>query len=435
MRLQRTISRPAEIEGIGLFSGERTRLRISPAPVDAGVTFTRLDLPGRPRIPVNANTATIRPRRTAIQKDGAEVETVEHLLAAMGGLSIDNLEVEVNGAEIPGGDGSSAPFVDALTSAGIVEQDKPKPVYQLREAIHVRDGEQSIVAMPSSEGLTVSYTLNHENLPFHAQHYTLSVNPESFAQEIAPARTWCLSSEVDELLRQGFGKGCTTQNTLVVNPHGDVRENTLRFPDELVRHKILDIVGDLYLAGSHLRAHIVAVRSGHSVNHRLVQEIHRQMQGLSPLPKKPAGTMLDVREILKILPHRFPFLLIDKVLELDSYRRAVGIKNVTYNEPFFQGHFPQQPIMPGVLQIEAMAQLAGALLMRKAENQNKLAVLLSIDACKLRKTVVPGDQLRIEAEALKIKARTAHVYTKCTVDGQMVSEAQMKFMIVESDDE
>ncbi|MBI2922473.1 MAG: UDP-3-O-[3-hydroxymyristoyl] N-acetylglucosamine deacetylase [Planctomycetes bacterium] len=433
MRFQRTISRPAEIEGIGLFSGLRSRVRVLPAPVDAGVVFTRTDMPGKPRIPVNALTAAIRPRRTAIAKDGAEVETVEHLLAAIGGLALDNLEVEINGTEVPGGDGSSAPFVDALQSAGIVDQDKPKGYYAIKDAIHVHEGEQSIIALPGGDGLTVSYTLNHENLPFHPQHYTVSVTPEIFAREIAPARTWCLSNEVEELLRQGFGKGCNTQNTLIVDGRG-VRENTLRFPDELVRHKILDIVGDLYLAGSYLQAHIVAVRSGHSINHRLVQEIRRQMEGLAPAPRKASGTMLDVREILKILPHRYPFLLIDKVIELDSYKRAVGIKNVTINEPYFQGHFPQQPIMPGVLQIEAMAQLAGALLTRKAEYTNKLAVLLSIDACKLRKTVVPGDQLRIEAEALKIKARTAHVYTKCTVDGNLVSEAQLKFMILESGD-
>ncbi len=433
MRLQRTIGRPAELEGIGLFSGLRTRVRMLPAPVDTGVSFTRVDLPGRPRIPANASTAAIKPRRTSVAIDGAEVETVEHLLAAAGGLSIDNLEVEINGVEVPGGDGSSSPFVDALTSAGIVDQDKPKGYYALKEPITVREGEQSIIALPSAEGLTVSYTLNHENLPFHAQHYTVAVTPETFAREIAPARTWCLSTEVEELLKQGFGKGCTTQNTLILDARG-VRDNTLRFPDEMVRHKILDIVGDLYLAGSYLKAHVIAVRSGHAINHKLVQEIKRQMEGLAPLPKKGSGTMLDVREILKILPHRYPFLLIDKVIELDSYKRAVGIKNVTFNEPFFQGHFPGQPIMPGVLQIEAMAQLAGALLMRKAENQQKLAVLLSIDQCKLRKTVVPGDQLRIEAEALKIKSRTAHVYTKCSVDGQMVSEAQMKFMIVENEE-
>jgi UDP-3-O-[3-hydroxymyristoyl] N-acetylglucosamine deacetylase/3-hydroxyacyl-[acyl-carrier-protein] dehydratase len=434
MRFQRTISRPAEIEGIGLFSGARARVRILPAPVESGVTFIRTDLPGKPRVPVNSATAAIRPRRTAVAKDGIEVETVEHLLAAVGGLSLDNLEVEINGAEVPGADGSSAPFVDVLTTAGIVDQDRPKGYYALKEPIHVRDGEQSIVALPSNEGLTVSYSLNYENLPFHPQHFTVNVSPETFSREIAPARTWCLSSEVDELLKQGFGKGCTTQNTLIVDGRG-VRDNSLRFPDELVRHKILDIVGDLYLAGSHLRAHVVAVRSGHAVNHRLVQEIRRQMEGLAPTPKRPSGTYLDVREILKILPHRFPFLLIDKVIELDSYKRAVGIKNVTFNEPYFQGHFPAQPIMPGVLQIEAMAQLSGALLMRKHENQNKVAVLLSIDSCKLRKTVVPGDQLRIEAEALKIKARTAHVYAKCVVEGQLVSEAQMKFMILDNQED
>ncbi len=429
---QRTLAKPVEFEGVGLFGGRPAKIRVSPAPPNSGVAFVRVDLPGRPRLPVTPDTVASKFRRSAVSGENAEVETIEHLMSAVGGLELDNLEIEIDAPEVPNADGSSAPFVELFRRAGIVEQAEPRKVHVVREPISVSDNDASIVALPGENGLSVSYTLSYPGTPLGQQHFTLDVTDESYARLIAPARTFCLQSEAEALIQQGLGKGATYQNTVVLGPEGPV-ENSLRFPDEPVRHKILDLLGDLATLGAGLRAHVVAVKSGHATNMKLVKKIAAAFEeGGEQAPRRAAATLLDVREIAKILPHRYPFLLIDKVIELEGYRRAVGIKNVTFNEPFFQGHFPDQPIMPGVLQIEAMAQLAGALLMRKSENQAKVAVLLSLDGVKLRKSVVPGDQLRIEVETLKVKARTGEVYARATVDGQLVAEANMKFMLMDN---
>ena len=427
---QRTIAKPAEYEGVGLFGGQRGKVRLMPAAANSGVTFVRTDLPGRPRIPVGPDTVASKFRRSAVSVENAEVETIEHLMSACGGLEVDNLDVEVDAAELPNGDGSSLPWVELLRGAGLVDLPDPRRIHVVREPIAVSDSEASIVALPGDTGLTVSYTLNYPNTPIGQQHFTCEMTDESYAKQISPARTFCLQSEAEALIQQGLGKGGTYQTTVVWGPKGPI-DNTLRFADEPVRHKILDLMGDLATLGAGLKAHVVAIKSGHTTNMKLVKKIASSFSEAGQVQAKPGGTLLDVREIAKILPHRYPMLLIDKVIELDGYRRAVGIKNVSFNEPFFQGHFPGQPIMPGVLQIEAMAQLAGVLLMRKSENQAKVAVLLSLDGVKLRKSVIPGDQLRIEVETIKIKARTGEVLARATVDGQLVAEANMKFMLMD----
>jgi len=428
---QRTIQNPAEFEGVGLFGGQRGKLKISPAPANAGVAFVRVDLAGRPRLPVTPDTVGSKFRRSAVTGENAEVETIEHLMSAIGGLELDNLEIEVDAPEVPNADGSSQPFVDLLRRAGIVELPEPKKAHVVREPISVTDNDASIVALPGENGLTVSYTLNYPGTPLGQQHFTLEMNDDTYSRLISPARTFCLESEAQAMVQQGLGKGGNYQNTIVLGPNGPI-QNTLRFPDEPVRHKILDLMGDLATLGASLRAHVVAFKSGHSTNLKLVKKIAAAFEeGGEQAPRRVGSTLLDVREIAKILPHRYPFLLIDKVVELDGYRRAVGIKNVTFNEPFFQGHFPGQPVMPGVLQLEAMAQLAGVLLMRKSDNQAKVAFLLALDGVKLRKSVVPGDQLRVEVEAIKVKARTGEVYARATVDGQLVAEANMKFMLMD----
>lgn len=429
-RLQRTIRRPAAFEGTGLFTGQTSRLRFLPAMPNTGVVFVRTDLPSRPRIPARIEFATVKFRRTTLSKGGADIDTVEHVLSAVAGLALDNLEIEIDSSEVPCGDGSALPFLSVLRDGEIVEQEVPKISLTLPHTVSLVAGDSTLVAIPATEGLTLTYTLEYPP-PIGQEYRSLRINEASFAKEIAPARTFCMKEEIDQFVKQGLGKGASYKNTLIVD-RGGVVENTLRFPDEFVRHKMLDLLGDLYLLNAYVKAHVIALRSGHSTNLQLVQAIAKAIEE----PRKASaagGTVLDMREIAKILPHRFPFLLIDKVVEMDSYKRAVGIKNVTYNEPFFQGHFPDQPIMPGVLQLEAMAQLAGVLLMRKAENQGKLAVLLSLDKVKLRKTVVPGDQLRITAEALRVKNRTGMVYGSATVDGKLVAEAYMKFMLIDND--
>jgi UDP-3-O-[3-hydroxymyristoyl] N-acetylglucosamine deacetylase/3-hydroxyacyl-[acyl-carrier-protein] dehydratase len=427
---QRSIRKEARTEGPGLFSGIPCSVVLKPAPAGTGIVFVRADLPPHPRIPVTPDTISSKLRRSSVSVDGVEVETTEHLLSALAGLGVDNLEIELGAAELPNLDGSSRPWVDLLRSAGIEDLAEARKIFVVREPISITDSDASIVALPGGDGLSVSYTLDYPNTPIGRQHFSLEVSDDVYADQIAPARTFCLQSEAEALLQQGLGKGGSTETTVIWGKDGPI-DHPLRFPDEPVRHKILDLIGDLATLGAGLKAHVVALKSGHTTNLKLVKKIAASFSDAGQIAAKPQTSLLDVREITKILPHRFPFLLVDRVVELDGYRRAVGIKNVTMNEPYFQGHFPEQPIMPGVLQIEAMAQLAGVLLMRKSDNQARVAVLLSLDGVKLRKNVVPGDQLRLEVETLKIKSRTGEVYARATVDGQLVAEANMKFMLLD----
>ncbi len=431
MNYQKTIKKSVEFEGVGIHTGEKVLVRFKPAEPDTGVNFVRLDLPGKPSIPANANSIAYRMRRTSLKREGAEVHTVEHLMAALNGMGIDNLVIEINGPEVPGGDGSSLTFVQLLKEAGIVTQKLPKKIFEIKSPIAVSEEDVTLVALPCDDGLTISYTLDYNIPSVGSQYFSIRVNEDSFERELAPARTFCLNSEVEELQKQGLGKGASYENTLVISDKGVVN-NDLRFPDEFVRHKILDLLGDLYLVNATLKAHVVANKSGHPTNMKLVKKILEEMHRREAEQSSRNETSLGIREIQKILPHRYPFLLIDRVIELDGYKRAVGIKNVTYNEAFFQGHFPGQPIMPGVLIFEALTQLAGVLLLRKMENVGKTAVLLSIDKARIRKTVVPGDQLILEAVAGKVKSRTGQVNARAKVDGKVVAEAQIRCMLVDT---
>lgn len=434
-RMQRTLKTPVEYRGIGLHSGKEIRVLVRPAEAGTGVSFVRTDLDDHPVVRAHGANMKARQRRTCIQDGRAEVYTCEHLLAAMFALGIDNALVEIDGEEVPGLDGSSLEFYRALQGSGLVETRAPRPVYSVKQPIYVRDGAASIVALPGSGKLTIEYHLDYASkngqVPGAKQIVAFELTPDNFERDIAPARTFVFAHEVEALRAAGLGKGATPQNTLVVGPDGP-QANTLRWDDELARHKILDLIGDLANAGVDLDAHIIATRSGHGLNMALVQRILEEREREQEQGETPGETGLDIRQILNLLPHRFPFLLIDRVIELDGFQRAVAIKNVTINEPFFQGHWPEQPIMPGVLQLEAMAQLAGVLLLRKLENTGKLAVLWSIDKVKLRGAVVPGDQLRIEVETIRAKPQVGHVRARCKVAGRLVAEAELKFTLVDA---
>lgn len=426
---QRTIRNPVELEGKGLFSGIPVRLRLRPAPADSGIAFVRTDLPNAPRIPVHPESVTDKLRSVGlVNEEGVEVDTIEHLMSAIGGLGIDNIEIDLSAQEVPNPDGCSDAFAEMIENASIVELPESRRIFTIREPISVTEKDSSVVALPGGSALTVSYSLSYPGTPLGRQHLSVEFSDSVYRKEVSRARTFCLESEAKELLDQGLGGGGSTETAVVFGPDGPI-DTELRWPDEPVRHKILDLVGDLATLGGAIQGHVVATKSGHSLNIRLVRKIAETLRKEESGRKKE--TLLDLREITKILPHRYPFLLIDKVIEMEGYRRAVGIKNVTFNEPYFQGHFPGEPIMPGVLQIEAMAQLAGVLLMRKADNQSKIAVLLSLDGVKLRKSVVPGDQLRIEVKTIKLKSRTGEVHARATVEGATAAEATMKFMIMD----
>ena len=428
VRAQRTLRTAVEFSGQGLHSGEVVNVRVLPAPQDTGVEFVRTDIADSMPIPAHIRFHSNKDRRTHLERGGAGVDTVEHLLAVCGGLQVDNLRVEMSGSEMPGMDGSGQTLVDLFHQAGVTEQRAKARVFRVDEPIYVRDETATLVALPAdSPRLTLQYIASFSDPEVVGGSFQVEVDPESFAREIAPARTFCLASEVEHLQAAGLGKGATRENTVVL---GDP-QTVLRMPDEPVRHKLLDLLGDLQLLGADLHAHIIATRSGHRTNAQLVRRLADVMEARETGGLIRRDTGLDVREVMRMLPHRYPFLLIDRVVEIDGYQRAVGIKNVSINEPFFEGHFPEKPLMPGVLQLEAMAQLSGVLLLRKLEHTGKLAVLWSIDKVKLRAPVEPGDQLRIEVETTRMKGELAQVRGKGTVAGRTVCEAILTFTMVE----
>jgi UDP-3-O-[3-hydroxymyristoyl] N-acetylglucosamine deacetylase/3-hydroxyacyl-[acyl-carrier-protein] dehydratase len=437
---QRTIQRSTTVEGLGLFMSERAVVRFKPAPPNHGIVFVRTDITdgGEPvRIPALVSNVTKRARRTALRKGAASVETTEHCMSAVAGLGIDNLIIEITGPELPGLDGSSQQYVNALNDAGIVEQDAPRRTLVITEPITVTDGDMMLAALPPDKPrMQVIYDLDYgPKAAIPKQLYAFNSDNGDYVQNIAPARTFVLEAEAAALKQAGMGTHLTADDVLVIGPSGPLGRNGYRFDDEPVRHKILDVIGDLALVGCPIHGRIVAYKSGHSLNHQLARRLVKMMQAQRRGTMLAGEGLLDIRRIHRILPHRYPMLLIDRVLEVDGDRRAVGVKNVTINELFFQGHYPGTPIMPGVLIVEAMAQLSGVLLSQKLEHTGKLAVLLSMDKVKLRRPVTPGDQLVIEAETVRVKSRTGHTRCRAFVGQHLAAEAQIKFMLVDAEQE
>ncbi len=434
-RMQHTIANSTIVRGKGLLLGIDGELEFCPAPTGTGIVFERIDLNPPIAIPALITHAVSRPRRTTLRVGDATIDTVEHCLSAIVGLGIDNLRIRLRGPEIPCGDGSALPFFEPIKAAGRIAQDVQRHVHRITEAIVIEEEDALIAALPSDEdGFRVTYELDYSSVSSHIgrQNRNFDFARDDYATEIAPARTFSLRSEAEALWAAGMCRHLTPRDALVVGDDGPI-ENSFRFPDECVRHKLLDVIGDLALAGVALQGKIVAQRSGHELNRRLARRLFEQAQAASRSRIAGAGRVLDARAIARIMPHRYPMLLVDRVVEIDGNRRAVGIKNVTLNEPFFPGHYPGTPIMPGVLIVECMAQLGGLLLSQTLEHTGKIAVLLSLDKVKLRKAVTPGDQLVLEAETLRASARTAAVQCRAWVQGKLAAEAQIRFMMVDAE--
>jgi UDP-3-O-[3-hydroxymyristoyl] N-acetylglucosamine deacetylase/3-hydroxyacyl-[acyl-carrier-protein] dehydratase len=410
------IRRPATVEGVGLHFGAACRLEFRPVRPGTGIVFRRLDLPGAPVVPARIDEAVATDRRTQIGEGDVACQTVEHVLAAVAGSGIDDVEVAMTAAEPPIGDGSAAPFVDALMAAERVPSGRPATVVRLLAPVEVTDGASFYRAEPA-EALTVDVSIAFAHPLVGAQRLAVTPTAERFRTEIAAARTFGFVHEVEALRAQGLIRGASTANAIVLDASGVV-DGTLRTPDEFVRHKVLDLIGDLALAGGRVLAHIRADRPSHRGTQALVRALVRQSRLESPV--------ISIDEILQVLPHRYPFLLVDRILELEDGKRAVGLKNVTINEPFFQGHFPGHPIMPGVLIIESMAQVGGMLLMRTVPDPaTKVVYFMSLDNVKFRRPVKPGDQLRIEVEVLRLRGTICSIKGVARVEGDVVCEAEM----------
>jgi UDP-3-O-[3-hydroxymyristoyl] N-acetylglucosamine deacetylase/3-hydroxyacyl-[acyl-carrier-protein] dehydratase len=420
---RRTLAAEAAIQGTGLHSGRKASARCLAAEPGQGIVFRRVDLPGSPVIPARLSQVRSTERRTALGEGDRTVETVEHLLAAAAALQIDDLTVELDGPEPPIGDGSFAPYLDALRAAGTAEQPGEPVVYRVTAPFYLSEGESSYVVAPAAS-LRLTTTIEWAHPLIGRQAGSFDITPDGFARELAPARTFGFLREAEALRGRGLALGADLDSTLVLTEDGLVG-GELRWPDEFVRHKAGDIVGDLALVGGRIQAHIVATRPSHQGNIALARWLQRTGQ-------RDGGTVMDIGRILDVIPHRYPMLLVDRIIEVEGTRRIVGIKNVTINEPFFQGHFPGHPIMPGVLIIEAMAQVGGMLLLGTIEDPDqKVVYFMSLDNVKFRRPVLPGDQLRCELEMLQNRGRTCRMKGVAYVDGNVVAEAEMMARVVD----
>lgn len=423
MIARRTVRERRELAGIGLHYGETCRLAFVPAPRDSGIRFRRVDLAGSPETPAHVDHAVASERRTQLGTGNQGLHTVEHVLAAVVGLGIDDITIEMDAAEPPILDGSAQPFLEALKSAGVHEHGGEVKDLRLTECVRVVDGESVYVARPS-DNLDLEVTIDYPHPLIGPQTGKWRVTAETFASELAPARTFGFMHEVEGLRAKGLIKGASTQNAIVLDATGII-DATLRWPDEFLRHKAMDCVGDLALAGRRVRAHI----SAHKPSHRGTVTLVRAL--IANAKQTPTeARVIEIDEIMKVLPHRYPFLLVDRVLELEPLKRIVGIKNCTVNEPFFQGHFPGHPIMPGVLIVEAMAQVGGMLLMGAVEDPgSKVVYFMSLDNVKFRRPVKPGDQIRFELEMTQIRGKVCRMAGIAKVDGNVVCEAEMAAMV------
>jgi UDP-3-O-[3-hydroxymyristoyl] N-acetylglucosamine deacetylase / 3-hydroxyacyl-[acyl-carrier-protein] dehydratase len=450
---QKTLRHPATFAGIGLHSGNRVNLRFVPAPPNSGIRFRRVDLDGKPEIEARVENVSETTRSTSLAKGNIRIHTVEHVLATLAGLEIDNAVIELDAGEPPIADGSAREFTRVILEAGIETQAEQRQPFLIVAPLQLQIGETMMSAFPSEE-FKLTCTSADKKGRF-TQFFSVSLTPESWRQEIAQARTFCFLEEIEILIRNGLIKGGSLENAVVIRDDAVLTTEPLRYPEEFVRHKILDIIGDLSLIGRPVLGHIIAIKPNHAANCALAAQLNQQMrqpllaaQAFTPPPAsippakpvpppKPAAAeasplpeevALDIHQVMKLLPHRYPFLMVDRVTKIEG-NRIVAYKNVTINEPFFQGHFPGHPIMPGVLQLEAMTQVAGILLLRHSDHTGKIAYFMSAEDVKWRKPVLPGDTLVISVEMTKTRGKIGRAKGVCTVNDEVVSEAEVTFML------
>lgn len=437
------------LSGVGLHSGNRVSMTFLPAPPNSGIRFRRVDLEGHPEIEARVENVVETNRSTTLAKGNVRIHTVEHVLATFAGYGIDNAVVELDANEPPIADGSAREYCRLIQESGVVPQEERREPYRLTAPIELEMGETLMTLFPD-EGFKISCTSADRKGRF-TQFYQVELSPKTWEKELAHARTFCFFEEIEYLIKNGLIKGGGLENAVVIRDDAVLTTEPLRYAEEFVRHKILDIVGDLSLLGRPLQAHLVAVKPSHAANCELVRRVAAQIrkpvvaaQTFAPPPPPPparSGSLeeaaaaqegaVDIYGLMGLLPHRYPFIMVDRVLKLEG-NRIVAVKNVTINEPYFQGHFPGHPIMPGVLQLEAMAQVAGIVMLRRAESGGQIAYFMAAEDVKWRKPVVPGDVLVIEVELTKMRGKIGRAKGVCKVQGEVVSEAEVTFMMREA---
>jgi UDP-3-O-[3-hydroxymyristoyl] N-acetylglucosamine deacetylase/3-hydroxyacyl-[acyl-carrier-protein] dehydratase len=450
MPLQHTIQKSVSMTGVGLHTGEATKVTLNPAPENYGIKFIRTDVPDAPEIEADIDNVVDLARGTALGKNGVKIHTVEHIMSAFAGMEIDNCRVEVDAQEVPLMDGSALPFVELIQKAGVVEEAAQREYLTIDDSMLVEMKDNITFGILPSPIFRATIMIDYNHPALGAQHTTL-FSLSDYVSDFAPARTFCFLSEIEKLRETGLIKGGRLDSAVVVQDvelspdhisyirklfdwkgpiqkgsNGFVNDTKLRFPNELARHKMVDMLGDFYLLGKPLLCHIQAARTGHAANIEMAKKIREHLKKAKKKRYEGATPPISFEEILEILPHRYPFLLIDRVLELEPKKKIVAIKNVTCNEPFFQGHFPGNPIMPGVLQIEAMAQAGGIMgLSGKKFDAGNAIAFLGIDNARFRGWVRPGDVLRIEVETLQDRRNTLRFAGKCYVGDKIVCEAEL----------
>jgi UDP-3-O-[3-hydroxymyristoyl] N-acetylglucosamine deacetylase/3-hydroxyacyl-[acyl-carrier-protein] dehydratase len=432
---QQTVGKTASLSGTSLHTGEKVSLKLHPAPVDHGIKFKRKDLQDEPTIDARIDNLKTVERATTIGEGPMRVHTVEHVLAALLAMGVDNAIVEMDANEPPIGDGSAQPYVDLIKRAEMTVQEEPRRFFDVREPMYVESKTGALLILLPDEKFRISCTQAGPNNRF-TQYLSMEVTAAAFEREIAPARTFVFYEDVQSLMEKNLIKGGSLENAIVVRGEAVLSKEPLRFPDEFVRHKVLDIIGDLALVGRRIRGHVVAAKPGHSVNADLARAVAREQTRRSALsvtravPRGDSG--FDTDEVMQILPHRFPFLMVDRIIGFEGETKCIGIKTVTINEPFFQGHFPGHPVMPGVMQVEAMAQVASILLFKLAKTTSRIGYFMSADGVKFRKPVLPGDTIFIHAELTKSRGeRLAKAKCHCVVNDAVVSEGELMFTFVD----
>ncbi len=432
---QQTVGKTASLSGTSLHTGEKVSLKLLPAPVDHGIKFKRKDLQDEPTIDARIDNLKTVERATTIGEGPMRVHTVEHVLAALSAMGVDNAIVEMDANEPPIGDGSAQPYVDLIKKAGMTVQEEPRKFFDVREPMYVESKTGVLLVLLPDEKFRISCTQAGPNNRF-TQYLSMEVTAAAFEREIAPARTFVFYEDVQPLMEKNLIKGGSLENAIVVRGEAVLSKEPLRFADEFVRHKILDIIGDLALVGRRIRGHLVAVKPGHAANADLARAIAReqtQRSAMSAPRAIPIGDSgLDTREVMKILPHRYPFLMVDRVIGFEGENKITAVKSITINEPFFQGHFPGHPVMPGVMQVEAMAQVASILLFKLTKTSSRVGYFMSADQVKFRKPVFPGDTIFIHAELTRARGnRMAKTKCYCVVNDAVVSEGELMFTFLD----